>query len=294
MKRKNIRKSIFNLIFGTYRSVAYFIYNAMPRRMPKPSQTEMIDVVIPAIEKDLDILPLCLKGIKKNVNNKIGDIYIVAPQTEKMTNFTKSNNITLINEETVLGYGKNAIGYRCGDTDRSGWILQQLLKLSGNLGKHRYYLVVDADHILLNKHTFLTADKKTVFYMSKEYYYPYYLFHEKSFGKYPYQHLSYVDHKMLFDKEEVKKLHSILEQKLGKRWDEAIVSMLKSNEKISFSEFETYGHIFPKNRKLRLSWHQKELTKLSNTSYDYESLHNVFAGKYLSITFPDYKKVITD
>lgn len=291
MKRKNIRKSFYNLIFGTYRSVAYFIYNAMTTRMPKASQTEIIDVVIPAIEKDLDILPLCIEGIKRNVSNKIGDIYIVAPLTEKITNFAKSSNITIIDEKSVLGYGKDAIGYRNGNTDKSGWILQQLLKLSANIGKHRYYLVIDADHILLNKHTFLTAELKTVFYMSKEYYYPYYLFQEKVFGKYPYQHLSYVDHKMLFDKEEVKKLHSLLEQKLATRWDEAIVSMLKSNEKLSFSEFETYGHMFPKERKIRLSWHQKELTKLSNTSYDYESLHKEFAGKYLSLTFPDYKKL---
>lgn len=294
MRKKNVRKSIFNLIFGTYRSVAYFIYNALPRRMPKPSETEIIDIVIPAIEKDLDILPLCLKGLKRNVTNMIGDIILVAPPTERIVDFAKANNLIFKDENDVLGYGKNDINYRKGDVDRSGWILQQLLKLSGAFGQHRYYLMIDADHILLNKHTFLTDRQKTVFYMSKEYYYPYYLFLEKTFGKYPYQHLSYVAHKMMFDKEELKSLHEMLERKLGKAWDKAIVSMLIDNDKLSFSEFETYGYLYPKGKKIRIAWNQKELRKLSNENYDYDGLHRSFAGKYLSITFPDYKKVTVD
>jgi len=58
--KKNIRKSIFNMIFGTYRSVAYFIYNALPRRMPKPSITETIDIVIPAISRRIWIYCHCV------------------------------------------------------------------------------------------------------------------------------------------------------------------------------------------------------------------------------------------
>jgi len=239
-------------------------------------------------------LPLCLEGLKSNVTNRVGDIILVAPQTEKLMGFAKANNLIFKDENDVLGYGKNDINYLKGGTDRSGWIFQQLLKLSGAFGKHRYYLVIDADHILLNKHTFLTDNQKTIFYMSKEYYYPYYIFMEKTFGKYPYQHLSYVAHKMIFDKEKLKLLHMLLEQKLGQQWDKAIVAMLKSNEKLSFSEFETYGHLCSKSQKIRIAWNQKELRKLSSENYDYYDLHSSFASKYLSITFPDYKKVTID
>ena len=48
------------------------------QRHLEPSATP-IDIVIPIIRKDLDILPLCLQGVRKHVNQNVKNIYIVAP-----------------------------------------------------------------------------------------------------------------------------------------------------------------------------------------------------------------------
>ena len=63
---------------------------------------ESIDVVIPCIEKDLQILPLCLQGIRKNIDNPVKDIYIVAPDTEMIRRFCSENDLVYVDEIIVL------------------------------------------------------------------------------------------------------------------------------------------------------------------------------------------------
>ena len=52
--------------------------SAMRREtMPAPS-AEPVDVVIPVIEKDLDVLPLCLEGVRRQMTNPLRTIYPVS------------------------------------------------------------------------------------------------------------------------------------------------------------------------------------------------------------------------
>lgn len=163
-----------------------------------PDTTTEIDVVIPVIEKDLDILPLCLEGVKHCVPHPIRETYIVAPSSDRIEAFCQEHGTTFVEESSVLGYGPRSIDYSVNGTNRAGWIFQQLLKLSGRIGTAPYFLVIDADHILVRRHTFLDNCGRTVFYMSKEFHPPYYRSIESLLGM-PYgETLSYVDHKMLF------------------------------------------------------------------------------------------------
>lgn len=286
------KKKLYTATLGSYRSAAYFFFNRLHPIMPKANRVEKIDIIIPVIEKDLYTLPLCLEGVHQCVENKIDKIYIVAPPQERIIDFAKQHNLCFIDENTVLGYSPKSLQITTqAGVNRSGWIFQQLLKLSGRIGENRFFIVIDSDHILLQPHTFLTEENKSVFYLSKEYYYPYYANAQKLLGFFPYQHLSYIAHKMIFDKEALSELRKNIESRSREeeKWDRIIMKSLDLKYASSFSEFELYGHTTPPNRKCRLPWKQKELYQYGKLPC-YKELQQQYTPAYWSVTFPAYRK----
>lgn len=271
------------------RKFYYFLSSLFTRNYNLTPASEPIDIVIPVIEKDLKILPYCLEGIRRCVTNPIQAYYIVAPVTPAISGFCTRHSLTLIPEESVLGFGPADIRYQPNGINRSGWIFQQLLKLVGTIGTCEHFLVVDADHILLRPHTFLTADSKTVFYQSRECHLPYYRTLFRMTGQIFTDRLSYVDHKMLFSKTQLQILKTDIENHCGTTWIQAILNHLDNKEVSCFSEYETYGFLFPHTRKKRLPWRNKNLTIKSLLTYD--ELANRYSPRYLAVTFPDYKTV---
>ena len=262
-----------------------FAWRVFPKLRPA---TCPIDVVIPIIAKDLRILPLCLQGVRNCVQHPIKDIYVVAPYQDEIVCFCKSNGLKFVDETTIFGYGPQRLDIQIpianGETwNRSGWLFQQLVKLSGAVGTCRYYLCIDADHVLINPHVFLTEDMIQVFYMSYEEHQPYYDNIKRLIPDLPLASLSYVDHKMLFDKEQLSLLHEILGRQANGSWVEAILNAYDRSNFSGFSEFELYGNFV--REKIHRPWLQKRLSykKLE----DYASLQEKWK-KRLSLTFPDY------
>lgn len=256
----------------------------------KPAQ-EPIDVVIPLVAKDLRIFPLCLEGIRNCVPHPIKDIYIVAPPQDEVIQFCKQNGLVFVDESSVFGFNPKEINLKIKWSDgtvrdRSGWFFQQLLKLSGKVGTCRYYLCVDADHVLIRPHVFLTEDYKTVFYMTYEYHQPIIDHLHRFLPNLTLDNLSYVDHKMLFDKEQLKKLQEAITKQTGKPWLEAAIESYDRSLSTpsAFSEFEMYGNFV--KEKVRRPWLQKALrySKLA----DYETLCKKWSGSRWSLTFPEY------
>lgn len=250
-----------------------------------------IDVVIPIIRKDLRILPLCLKGVRKCVVHTIKDIYIVAPKDDEIIQFCSSNKLIFVDEKEVFGFCPQDIGleisYPDGSIrDRSGWLFQQLVKLSGKIGSCRYYLCIDADHVLIRPHVFLTDKCETVFYMSYEMNQPYYDNILRLIPGLKLSALSYVDHKMLFDKNIITKLHLTLSPDSDDAWVKTIIDSYNRSCETGFSEFELYGN-FVKYKVLR-PWLQKRLPYKMMS--DYETLQKKYNGSRWSLTFPDYMK----
>ncbi len=271
-----------------YRLCAWFPYKKLY------ASSEPIDVVIPVIEKDLETLPLCLEGVRRCVCHPIKRIYIIAPNRKEITDFCNANDLDFIDETTVLNGLKpkdlNLIEhYPDGTTsDRSGWLFQQLLKLSGNVGSCRYYLCIDSDHILVRPHVFLTNDNKTVFYQSYEKHDAYYRNIHRFFPGMKLSNLSYVAHKMLFSKEKIQLLHEELEDKTGKPWIQAIRDNYDEYSFADFSEFELYGNWFPKEEKVCRPWLQKALRH--DRMEDYDALCKRWSRSRMSVTFPAYRK----
>ncbi len=254
----------------------------------KPSQ-EPIDVVIPIIAKDLHILPLCLEGVRRCVAHPIQQIYIVAPAEQEILQFCQQHDLQFVDETSVFGFTPQSLGIKFQDEkgqvkDRSGWLFQQFVKLSGKVGTCRYYLCIDADHVLIRPHVFLTEEQKTVFYMSYEEHQPYYDNIHRLMPDLSLDSLSYVDHKMLFDKEQLKTLHEALTGNSDKSWMQVIKESYDPRTHAGFSEFELYGNFV--QEKERRPWLQKRLSykKLA----DYDTLQRQWKGSRWSLTFPDY------
>lgn len=279
---------ILSVIIRRLNFLLYQIWAKFKSNSVEANSLISIDIIIPIIEKDIKVLPLCLEGLRKNVRNIINEIYIVAPKIDQITDFTKNNNLIFIDENSILGYSSKDINYlTINGLDRSGWIFQQLIKLSGKLGTSRYFLVIDADHILLKPHTFLTQENLMVFYKSSEFHFPYYKMNYKLLKVISVPFLSYVSHKMIFDKEDLIRLHRNIERcshnKLN--WDKIILSNLDVNESSCFSEFELYGSFVNSTKKIMLPWKQKALKRNKLTSF--EDLKNHYS-KYWSVTLPSY------
>lgn len=279
-RRRFLRKVYYNLVL------------TRRRKMPEPGEIP-VDVIIPIVEKDLDILPLSLKGIRNNVANRIKNIYIVAPSKPAIIEFAKANGCIFVDELTVLGYGPKSLGIKTeSGADRSGWLFQQLLKLSGTVGTEEWFITMDADHILLRPHTFVDKEGRHVFYQSAQCHKPYYTALKKLLGERELDPLSYVAHKMAFNKGDLKRLREAIERHSaeGGSWDRIIARSLDLSSDSPFSEFETYGNFIDPERKICLPWnsapchHWKEIP-------DYENLRRRYASRHLSVTFPEHKRI---
>ncbi|MBW7477644.1 hypothetical protein K0T92_23260 [Paenibacillus oenotherae] len=205
-----------------------------------------IDILIPAIEKDLKTLPYVIDSVRTMVKHPIGKILIISPDTERMKQLCSRKGCTFINEKRVLPITKSSINYSSKRWDRSGWLYQQLLKLSGDqLTKQRYYLVIDADTVLIRPHTFTASDKEqSIFYYRKWSQPEYFRTYKRLMGHKAASPVSFVTHYMLFQRSKVTKLKQDIEARHGTSWYKAILRSMNKNRQFAFSEFETYGNYF--------------------------------------------------
>lgn len=250
-----------------------------------------VDVVIPTVSKDHELLEIMLEGLRKNLCHHINKIYIVAEADPEITEFCRKNDCHLIDERSVLGYGKEAIHYNVNGVDRSGWIFQQLLKLSGErFVEMKDYLVIDSDTVLINKHNFIEGGK-FVFLESEEWHEPYFRSFRKMFGYETRNSLSYTSHMMIFNTDKLREMKKEMEKHHDAPWDKVYLSTIDQNEASCVSDYDTYANWmlcnFP-DRILNKPFYNKGLTR-SHLS-DLASLQRVYGSSLKSLSFHSYLK----
>ncbi len=255
------------------------------------SSSICIDVIITVIEKDFDVLPYTIQSVRSNVRHPIGQIFVIAPETEKIKLLCREEKCTYLNEETILPINKKDIDYFVKGVDRSGWLMQQLIKLNGDkICSQEYFLAIDADTVLIQPHTFLTKNK-TIFLCSDEYHLPYFETYHKLLGERTTFPVSFVSHYMLFHKPKLHSLKKAIEQRNNTLWFNAIISCISKTETSSFSEYETYGNFlrsnFSTSVKLKywfnISMSRKKINEISRLKKD-------LCHKYRAISFHSYKQ----
>lgn len=247
-----------------------------------------IDILITCLPKDIDVLPLTLRSIKENIKHPIGSIYIVSPKGNEIEIFCRTNNCKFIDEMKVLGFDKTRINYKVNGLDRSGWLLQQLLKLSGDtICDNEHFLVIDADTLFIKPRTF-KVNTKTIIDFSDEYHLPYFRTYEKLLNLKHVIPVSFICHYMLFEKNKLRSLKQLIEQTQQSSWHEAILNAIEHSEASSFSEFETYANFVLekyKGQHIIEYWFNKSLSKTDNTI---ENDITTYSKNYKTISYHTY------
>lgn len=191
----------------------------------------MIDILIPLHVKDIPSLDI--ERIKNNVIDEIENIYIVSIPDERILNICKEQNLIWINEPQ---YDLSRIR-----EDKRGWLLQQLIKLQGDITKNENFLVIDADVHLKRKFQFLDNNIPIFYRWPHKVSESYFKMNELLVGIYKNDGMTYVTDKMLFNKSQLKRIHNIIEERMKCPWYEAIINNFDNGVDWAFSEFELYG-----------------------------------------------------
>src|SRR5690606_23976056 len=120
-------------------------------------QTAMtrLDVLIPAVPKDLVTLPFVIDAVRKYVRHPIGHIFVVAPADHRIIALCTRKKVKFVDERTAVPFSKHRFRYRAKTWELSGWLLQQMIKLNcDKLCTTDHFLVIDADTVLIRPHTF--------------------------------------------------------------------------------------------------------------------------------------------
>lgn len=250
--------------------------------------TKKIDIVIPTISKDFEALNLLVQSLKF-VKNEINKIYIVAPRGIYIENFCILNNLNFIDETFVLGFSKDYIKYKVSGIDRSGWLFQQLIKLSGDqFVEMDDYLVVDSDTIFVNSCCFMCG-KKYIFYASEEWHEPYFKSFKNLFGYSAPTKLSLTSHMMIFNKNLIREMKLEMEATNQRIWYDEYIASSSNVEKSCISDYETYANwvIYNHGKRalIRPSYnrnvHKQDFTSLENLCKKYRLQHSISFHSYL-------------
>lgn len=216
--------------------------NLASRWRTEPASSVPMDVLIPAIPRDAEVVPLVIEGIRKNVRHPVGSVYLVGPAHEGLREVARNAGAQFVDEWEMLPLGLKQFRFSPRGIDRRGWILQQLIKLSGfNISSAENLLVVDADTVFVRAVAFDEPAGAVLMY-SDEFYAPYFDACRKLLGRGKSFPFSFVAHAMRFERPAMENLHAAIEAHTGKPWMEAIIESLDPNEISGFSEYETYGN----------------------------------------------------
>lgn len=200
-----------------------------------------MDIVIPCTDKDKKLLRLAIEGLRQNLQHTIGTIYLVVPIPSMFQDFR--DDAVIVNETDVVGFQSASLFSQFGS--RAGWIYQQLIKLSGNkIAQTDDFLAYDADHILLQPHSFKDGDK-TIFYTTDEHHLPYFTAIGELFNNTVKKAVkpSFIADCMLLNKSVLAEMKLSIESWHQSYWELAVISNVQPHPS-GFSEYETYGNFF--------------------------------------------------
>ena len=244
----------------------------------------IFDIVICLGPNDINIINLMIEYTKNNI---IGfrNIYIIS--------YDKNIKIKdcIIIDENIFPFNKKYIQYYIYPNnnlkeDRSGWYLQQLLKLYAIFiidGILDNILILDADTIFFNK-TIFFENEIPIYNYSDENHLPYYKHMNKLHPSLKKEDInkSGICHHMIMQRKVLLNLITLIENYHNKPFFEVFIENTNPNIISSASEYEIYFNYMiqylPKDLfKIRKLTFSNEVRKFpisnSNSKYDYISYH---------------------
>jgi len=248
-----------------------------------------LDICYVAIDKDFETLIHSIEFAKRNVRHPIANIFVVSTSGSLIENFCKEHDIHFIDESSVTELKKSEIDFNFGGLNRSGWILQQMIKLSvDRFCKSQSILVLDADTMITRPQIF--RNKEVLFLsFSDERHIPYREFFSRITG-FQYPRISFVSHHALIDVDVLASLKQHIENRCGTHWETALVDNFDRDTMSPMSEYDLYG-FFTLNhydqRLLRLTYWENKSFPRSRLPIVLEALSKT-APRYKSISFHEH------
>lgn len=227
--------------FNVARSAELIRVRAVPQRVDRRSELP-IDVLIPVAGVDWDVLRVTIDGVRRNLAHPVGTIWIVTSLGSKAAAVADELGCEVVDEQAVLPIRREDIDYRAGAVDRSGWLFQQLLKLSADtISSADHVLVIDADTVMIRPQSFTSGDKVVLFH-SGEYHPPYFEAYRAVTGLAPATRLSCTTHHMVLRRESLQGLKSLMALHRSVPWWQAVLDTCIYDSASGFAEYEVYGN----------------------------------------------------
>jgi hypothetical protein len=243
----------------------------------------MIDFIIPCHPKDFPSLRFSISGLK-NIS-RVNRIFVISqknPNIEGVVHVPEEmydKYITRDKLEKIWSERNPFLTYR------AKWLYQQFLKLLSVriiTDLTESFVIVDADTIFLRDVSFDTD--KFYYCKAEEYHTPYLKPIRALFGFDNTIGFSCICHHMIFKKNKLTDMLTTIENKFGKDFVSAILSVIDFNEASCFSEWDTYANYMLLNypelcQQRQLKWHDisfiPEQQQLENfkSDYDFVSCH---------------------
>ena len=251
-----------------------------------------LDVIIPAAEKDLAVLPYTIDGVRRNIRHPIANISVVAPVKSNIRALCNKKGCEFVDERSLVDTDPGGIDLVVNGVSRSTWIYQQFLKWSADtIGQANHFLVVDADTVYIRPQVF-ERDGRIVFNYSDEYNQPYFDMYQRLLREPVRFPSSFTSHQMLYEKRILLELKRKIAEFHGCDWKEAILRHLDRGEPSGVSDYDTYGQYvflhYPESMAIEY-WSNLSLPRHRNlTGVGWLGLK--YGGKYKSVSFHSYKK----
>lgn len=213
----------------------------------------MFDVVMPVTNQHNHIACLSIISLAQNVTPR--HIYVITPKDNfrffeslqkyyPVITLDENDIIPKVNLRAIADFIENAGQNRA----RAGWYFQQFLKMSAcclpDIGD--YYLIWDADTIMLKPLKFLNDKNQILIKPSAEYHQPYFDTYYKIFGKTRSVNYSFISEHFFVKTNYMKELITAIKKHttMERNWVWNIMNAVDSKHLSGsgFSEYETYGN----------------------------------------------------
>lgn len=209
-----------------------------PREDPKT-----VDVVIPVTEKDFHKLEEVVGSLHFIRGLRIGSVYLVTPVPHTVPPLDVDHNVQVIADDVVLGPLRLPTEIRLGGKDRTGWVFQQLIKLAApTFTTQSLILWHDADTVFC-KPVYLVRRGRAQLFVAREFHKPYQDFIDRLVPGLRPQHLSFVAHSMLVQRDLLEELLRDICRGRDSRaaWPEALIRALDQQQASAMSEYDLYA-----------------------------------------------------
>ena len=209
--------------------------------LPYESATPL-DVIIPVHIKDIKTLPRSIEGVRKNLRHPIASITLLSQPSAEIEQIANSLQLDWIDEREILKTRKSYYDPVDRNFELSGWLYQQMLKLSVDaIGAQEHKLVLDADNVFIKPQALIKNDK--IYQpISRNYHGKYFEAYTRILDEDPINHTSFISHFMIFKVSHLLHLRKKIESISGTTWVDAIYGSLDLTQPSCFSEFELYSH----------------------------------------------------